>query len=893
MSEAWSCCCRVVLGVLLAVVFVLLGLAGRADGAVSPPTWVQLSPAASPPAEFDAAAAYDGATGQFVLFGGQIPGQALANDTWVWNGSAWSEVFPATSPPPAFGGRMAYDAATKQLILFGGNIFENDTSLISNETWEWTGSDWVELDPATSPPPLAEQAMAYDPATGQILMFGGLGGTPQTGFSATNGTWAWNGSTWQQLTPSTVPSVRREAAIGWDAATSQLIIYGGEASAELSDTWIWNATTNNWTQQAPKVSPGPLAYAPLVYDSTTGQMLLIAGSSASGSALSTVWDWSGSNWIEQTPSTVLTPARFSPVAGYDTSTSQLLLFGGDSSVASFLNDTWLWTPLAVGTQALPPAAVGLRYSTAVQGIAGAPPYTWSVSSGSLPSGLSLSPGGVISGSAQTTGSSTFTLSVEDSAGDTATRSLTLTVNPTPAAAVWVSNGSNSLINAFALNASGNATPTVTLGGSLTQLDGVGGLVLDSTGELYASNSETPSVTVYPSGASGNTAPVRTIAGAATALVDPAGITVDPSGRLYVTNPPAGTVTVYPAGANGNQAPVQTIGGSNTGLRDPVAVTVDAAGHIWVADYANSSLSEFAADATGNVAPMTTISGPSTGIDYPDGLTQESNGNLLVANVYGESVTEYANAPPYGNAFSKFTISGAASQLDFPESLDVDGKNDVYVANELGGVNVYAPGAFTPEAVITGSNTGLEHPHALAVAPPMTIATRALPAAALRRGYSAGLFALLGAPPLRWRIVHGRLPTGLRLATSGRISGVPVSLGRATFTVNVTGSSKKVVSQEQKLTLTVLRAPTVTAITPASGRTAAGTRVTITGTGFATDSSSTVVDFGRYAAPRVRCQSHKLCTAVAPPHRTGSVRVTVTVDGLTSATTPGDRFTYHR
>ena len=892
MSEAWSCRYRIVVAVLLGVAVVLLGLAGRAYGAGSPPTWVQLSPPASPPAEFDAAAAYDAATGHFVLFGGEIPGQALANDTWVWNGSVWSQVFPATSPPPSFGGRMAYDAATKQLILFGGQLFENDTSLLSNETWEWTGSVWVQLHPATSPPPLAEQAMAYDASTGQILMFGGLGGTPSTGFAVTNSTWAWSGSNWQQLKPSTVPSARREAAIGWDTATSQLIMYGGEAAADLSDTWIWNGTSNNWKQQTPATSPGPLSYAPLVYDSSTGQMLLIAGSS-SGTAQSNVWDWSGSNWIEQTPSTALTPARSSPVAGYDTSTAQLLLFGGNAGVASFLNDTWLWTPLAVGTQTLPPAAVGLRYSTAVQAIAGTPPYTWSVSSGSLPLGLSLSPSGVISGSAQTTGRSTFTLSVEDSAGNTATRSFTLTVNPTPAAAVWVSNGSNSLINAFALNASGNATPTVTLGGSLTQLDGVGGLVLDTTGELYASNSDTPSVTVYASGASGNAAPVRTIEGAATGLVDPAGITLDPSGRLYVANGPAGTVTVYPAGANGDQAPVQTIGGSNTGLREPLAVAVDAAGHIWVADYANSSLSEFAANANGNVAPLATISGPSTGLDYPDGLTQDTNGNLLVANVYGESVTEYANAAPYGNAFSKFTISGGASQLDFPESLDVDGKNDVYVANELGGVNVYAPGATIPGAVISGSNTGLEHPHALAVAPPMTIATRSLPAAALGRRYSAGLFALLGAPPLHWRIVHGRLPAGLRLASSGRISGVPARLGRATFTVQVSGSSKKVRSQKQKLTLTVMRAPTLTAITPARGRTAGGTKVTITGTGFATGSSSTMIDFGRYSAPRVHCRSHKVCSAFAPAHRKGSVRVTVTVDGLSSPPPPGDRFTYHR
>ena len=890
LRETLASHARIVVAVLLGVAVVLLGLAGRAYGAGSAPTWVHLSPAASPPAEFDAAAAYDAATGQFVLFGGQVPGNAFANNTWVWTGSVWSQVFPATSPPPSYGGRMAYDAATKQLILFGGVIFENDTSLESNETWEWTGSDWVQLKPASSPPPLARQAMAYDSATGQILMFGGFGGPP--GFDRTNATWAWTGSNWQQLHPSAVPSPRSDAAMGWDAATSQLLMYGGNDGPDLGDTWIWNGTAGNWTHEAPATSPGPLSLAPLVYDGTSGQMLLIAGDSNEVEQ-NNVWDWSGSNWIKQTPSTALTPARVSPVAGYDASTAQLLLFGGGTVGGNFFNDTWLWTPLAVGTQTLAPAAVGLRYSMALRAIAGTAPYTWSTSSGSLPSGLSLSPSGVISGSAQKAGSSTFTVSVQDSAGNTATRSLTLTVNPTPAAAVWVADGGDSLIHAFALTATGNASPSVTLGGSSTQLDGVGGLVLDTTGELYASNTDTPSVTVYASGANGNAAPVRTIQGAATSLVDPAGITLDASGRLYVANPPAGTVTVYPVGANGDQAPVQTIGGSNTGLREPVAVTIDSAGHIWVADYANSSLSEFAADANGNVAPLATISGPSTGLDYPDGLTQDSNGNLLVSDLFGESVTEYANAQPYGDAFSKLTISGGSSQLDLPESLDVDGNNDLYVANEFGGVNVYPPGSVTPATVITGSNTGLNRPHALAVAPPMTITSRALPAAALGRRYSADVHAVLGAPPLRWRIVHGRLPNGLRLSKSGHITGVPIRVGRATFTVRVSGSSKKVRPLRQRLALRVMRPPTVTAITPTHGRAAGGAKVTITGTGFAVGSNTTVFDFGRDAAPRVHCRSHKVCTAFAPVHGKASVRVTVTVDGLRSAPTRGDRFTYRR
>ena len=38
---------------------------------------------------------------------------------------------------------MAYDPGTGQLVLFGGDDFA--------DTWTWNGSDWTELTPSTSP----------------------------------------------------------------------------------------------------------------------------------------------------------------------------------------------------------------------------------------------------------------------------------------------------------------------------------------------------------------------------------------------------------------------------------------------------------------------------------------------------------------------------------------------------------------------------------------------------------------------------------------------------------------------------------------------------------------------------------------------------------------------
>jgi hypothetical protein len=212
-------------------------------------------------------------------------------------------------------------------------------------------------------------------------------------------------------------------------------------------------------------------------------------------------------------------------------------------------------------------------------------------------------------------------------------------------------------------------------------------------------------------------------------------------------------------ASGNQVPTQTIGGLLTGLHQPLGVTIDAAGHLWVSDLANNSLLEFAPGANGDVTPLQTISGPNTGLTTPVGLAQDSRGRLLVSNLYGQSITGYVNAPPYGDESPGFRTLGPSAQLDNPEGLDVDAVDDLYVANEFGGVNEYLPGVIAPYAILSGTATGLRSPRALAVAPPTQIATRTLPAAARGRRYSSGVFAVLASPPVRWRVVRGRLPSG--------------------------------------------------------------------------------------------------------------------------------------
>jgi hypothetical protein len=79
--------------------------------------------------------------------------------------------------------------------------------------------------------------MAYDAATGTIVLFGGEG--PH---GVLSGTWTWDGSTWTRQAPATHPSAREDAAMAYDAATHTIVLFGGSIGADVGDTWTWNSS---------------------------------------------------------------------------------------------------------------------------------------------------------------------------------------------------------------------------------------------------------------------------------------------------------------------------------------------------------------------------------------------------------------------------------------------------------------------------------------------------------------------------------------------------------------------------------------------------------------------------------------------------------------------------
>ncbi len=85
-------------------------------------------------------------------------------------------------------------------------------------------------------------------------------------------------------------------------------------------------------------------------------------------------------------------------------------------------------PLAITTTSVPKGTAGTAYTQTLTAAGGAAPYTWSVASGTLPPGLTLSTSGVLSGTPAAAGAYTFTARVADSLGVALTAVFTLEVN---------------------------------------------------------------------------------------------------------------------------------------------------------------------------------------------------------------------------------------------------------------------------------------------------------------------------------------------------------------------------------------------------------------------------------------------------------------------------------
>ncbi len=318
---------RVVVGA--GAVVVLVAISALSWGSVRA---VQRQPGVSgPPAVGGAALAFDAQTNEDVLFGG-CNYLVCSNTTWLWDGHRWLASTGQQGPPQMGYAGAAYSAKMRAIVMFGGAT-EQGLGPALNSTWVWA-QGWHRLTADGPPAGRRFPAVAYDPSSQQLVLFGGdnAAGRPLSG------TYVMGRTGWRRLKLAHEPPARTAAAMAWDPSLKALLLYGGSnGSARLGGTWAWNGRA--WTRLQSRISPGPLAYVAMSTDPTDSGVLLYAGAGAD----QRTWRWGRGGW---TPAQVTGPTppvySFMAMAAAPSGRGVLLVGGATSSGAGFSNQTWLW-----------------------------------------------------------------------------------------------------------------------------------------------------------------------------------------------------------------------------------------------------------------------------------------------------------------------------------------------------------------------------------------------------------------------------------------------------------------------------------------------------------------------------------------------------------------------
>jgi hypothetical protein len=343
---------------------------------------------------------YDTESKKVVLFGGRT--STYYGDTWAFNGSSWKRLSDGGSnePDPRFAPFLTYDSANQQAVMFGGTgRYQANVGTVSRpigDTWAWRSGHWRQL----AWPGQQTQSLVYDAANHTVVGFGGYDGDRAF---AGNGpgpgtTYVWDGKAWDAPHLSSQPVGRLDANLVYDAQLRAVVMFGGRNEIQgkatyLNDTWLWNGRRWQRPKTQNKAAPSPRSNASLVYDAASKQVVMFGGVSftAAGTCcvhVNDTWVFDRHGWKRMDaggPAGHGPSLRKDQSVAYDAARKRVILFGGQSETADDdvtvslgelaeprLNDTWLWdgkhwsqAPLAdSATGPSPRAAASLVYDEA-------------------------------------------------------------------------------------------------------------------------------------------------------------------------------------------------------------------------------------------------------------------------------------------------------------------------------------------------------------------------------------------------------------------------------------------------------------------------------------------------------------------------------------------------
>jgi hypothetical protein len=270
------------------------------------------------------------------MFAAVLPVLAQASDPAAAN---WTKLSPATSPSPRSGHAMAYDPVSKKIVLFGGI----GTTYL-DDTWTYDGSTWTKQRTPVAPSVRTGSVMWFDKLTQKLVMFGGYNGEHnKSGFL--QDTWLWDGatSTWTQATMKSSPPRATGAMLFNDPLTGKVVMFGGwnptQKVPNLNKTWLWTGTA--WKRLHPATSPMGRGWGITVLDPIRKNVVLTGGN---GDTIRTdnTWTWDGHDWTQQFPSTQVQALVFAG-STFDPNSKMVIVFGGwGMSSGQDMNQTWSW-----------------------------------------------------------------------------------------------------------------------------------------------------------------------------------------------------------------------------------------------------------------------------------------------------------------------------------------------------------------------------------------------------------------------------------------------------------------------------------------------------------------------------------------------------------------------